>query len=55
MNHDELDQLNDRTLEQDEKHRLEPDDGEEDYYDENGCCEADNWAEDEYMDERDGF
>lgn len=53
MNQDELDRLNDRTLERNERLWLEPDD-DEDYSEDEGC-EADNWAEDEMMDERDGF
>lgn len=55
MNQDELDRLNDKTLAENERYFTSIEDEDDDRYDENGCCEADNIAEDEYMDERDGF
>lgn len=52
MNHDELDRLNDRTLAENERHFADIEDEEaESIWD----SEAANIAEDEFMDERDGF
>ena len=52
MNQDELDRLNDRTLTENERHFADIEDEEaESIWD----TEAANIAEDELMDERDGF
>lgn len=53
MNQDELDRLNDRTLAHDEYLRRQPDDDEDEFDQWND--ESANIAEDEMMDERDGF
>lgn len=54
MNQDELDQLNDRALNHLENEWLEPD--EDDFEPEDEWnSESTNIAEDEFMDERDGF
>lgn len=52
MNQDELDQLNDKTLAENERRFADIEDDEpESVWD----SEAANIAEDEFMDERDGF
>lgn len=50
MNQDELDRLNDRTLEENERHWRDVDEPESDWDNEGA-----NIAEDEMMDERDDF
>lgn len=54
MNQDELDRINDRALDHLEHEWLQPDDDGFEQEDE-WNSEAANIAEDEFMDERDGF
>lgn len=53
MNQDQQDRMNDRTLDHNDYLRLFPDDEEESEDEWNS--ESANIAEDEFMDERDGF
>lgn len=52
MNQNELDRLNDKTLAENERHFADIEDDEPESV---WGSEAANIAEDEYMDERDGF